>query len=82
MRLNEFYMFVHGPFATNIHVDAQQVQKLKTAIARQPISQSEFRILKLVRGRPNQTMKSDQLLKKFKEKHVKVYDADIFSAID
>lgn len=79
MESNEFFIFVHGPFATNIHINATQVQKLKTAIARRPLNLTEFKILEFLYY---QNKTRDQILKEFKEKHIKVYESDVFPAIE
>lgn len=79
MKFDEFRMFVHGPFATNIYLDAQQVRKLKTTIARWPLSFTESRILKLL-NLSNEQITGDQLIKKFKQES-KIIPSDLWSAL-
>jgi hypothetical protein len=79
MKFDEFRMFVHGPFATNIYLDPQQVRKLKTTIARWPLSFTESRILKLLKL-SNEQITGDQLIKKFKQES-KIIPPDLWSAL-
>ncbi|MDQ3838956.1 MAG: hypothetical protein M3297_06775, partial [Thermoproteota archaeon] len=49
LKVNEFRMYIHGPFATNIYVDVRQIEELRT---RTPFSESEIQILKSIKKRP------------------------------
>ncbi|MER5176552.1 MAG: hypothetical protein ABJB76_07055 [Candidatus Nitrosocosmicus sp.] len=52
MNIEEFCIFVHGPFATNIHIDASDVQKIKTAITKDRLSFRQYYILCLLSKEP------------------------------
>jgi hypothetical protein len=80
MKADEFCMFVHGPFATNIYIDAQQVRKLKTTIARRPLSFTELCILKSLDSTGNELITGDDLIKQFKQES-KITTSDVWSAL-
>jgi hypothetical protein len=77
MKVDEFCMFVHGPFATNIYIDTQEVQKLKNVIARQPLSLLELNILKSLRKKKKT---KDQLIKDLTQ-DTKITPSDVSSAL-
>ena len=81
MNVEEFCMFIHSPFATNIHIDAQQVRSLKTVIARQPLSLTEFNILKSLNSMSKQLKTSDDIIKEVKQE-TKVTSFDVSSALN
>lgn len=79
MEVEEFRMFVHGPFATNIYIDARLLRKLKTAIARIPLfSFTEFCILKSLNSMTNQS--KEQLINELKQE-TKISTLDVSSAL-
>ena len=80
MRADEFCMFIHGPFATNIHIDARQVQNLKTVIARRPLSLAEFCILKSLFSSNKQLRTGEDLVKHLKQK-TKITSSEVYSVL-
>lgn len=80
MKVDEFRMFIHGPFATNIYIDARQVRKLKTTIARRPLSFTEFCILKSLNSGSNELVTGNQLIKELKIES-KITPLDVWSAL-
>src|SRR6478735_8165068 len=67
-------MFIHGPFETNICIDKVEIQKLKTVITQEILSQRQFCILKSLDGE-NKT--KDEIMNELKEKNFALSDADI-----
>jgi hypothetical protein len=81
MKVKEFCMFIHSPFATNIHIDAQQVRGLKTVIARQPLSLTEFYILKSLDSMSKQLKTKEDIIKELKQE-IKVTSLDVSSVLN
>jgi hypothetical protein len=77
MKVEEFRMFIHSPFATNIHLDARQMRNLKTVIARRPLSFTEFYILNSLW---NGSKTKDELIKELRQK-TKITSIDISLAL-
>lgn len=80
MKVEEFRMFVHGPFATNIHIDARQVRRLKTVIARRPLSLTEFYILKSLNSTGSEKKTRDDLITEIKQE-TKITSSDVYLAL-
>src|SRR5688500_15224926 len=81
MKVEEFSMFIHSPFATNIHIDAQQVRSLKTVISRQPLSLTEFYVLKSLDSMSKQLKTKEDIIKELKQE-IKVTSLDVSSALN
>ena len=81
MKVEEYRMFIHGPFATNIHIDARQVRSLKTVIARRPLSLTEFYILKSLDSMNKHSKTRDDIIKELKQE-TKITSVDVSSALN
>jgi hypothetical protein len=74
-------MFIHSPFATNIHIDARQVRSLKTVISQQPLSLTEFYILKSLDYINKHLKAKEDIIKELKQ-ITKVSSLDVSSALN
>jgi hypothetical protein len=77
MKVEEFSMFIHGPFATNIYVDAQELQKLKGVIAEERLTLVELNILNSL---SKQKKAKGQLIKELTQ-DTKITTLDILLAL-
>ena len=67
-------MFIHGPFATNICIDAIEIQNLKTVITQEILSQRQFYIL---RSLEIEDKTKDEIMSELREKHFALSGADV-----
>ncbi len=81
MKVKEFRMFIHGPFATNIHIDAQQVRCLKTVISRRPLSLTEYYILKSLDSKSKRSKTRDDIIKELRQE-TKITSVDVSEALN
>jgi hypothetical protein len=76
----EFHIFVQAPFATNIHLDALQLENLKEVISRkEPLWVKEYYVLESI-SKHGKT--KDQLFKELKKRIGKFNPSDVSSTID
>src|SRR5215212_6651368 len=77
MKVEEFSMFIHCPFATNIYVDAQELQKLKDVIAEERLTLVELNILNSL---SKQKKTKGQLIKELTQ-DTKITTSDVLLAL-
>jgi hypothetical protein len=78
MKLDEFHIYVHGPFASNIHLDARQLENLKIVISQRPLGVIEYYVLESVSKRRKT---KDHLFKELKQQIRMITPTDVSLAV-
>src|SRR6188472_1120841 len=74
----QFHIFAHGPFATNIHLDAVQLENLKLVLSQRPLWVKEYYVLKSISEHRKTKL---QLFKELKNWIGKISFSDVSSAV-
>jgi DNA-binding MarR family transcriptional regulator len=80
MEENIFNIFAHGPFATNIHLDAAQLENLKLVFSQKPLGVKEYYVLEYIRYHDGKTT-VEELFNELKQRIKIIIHSDVLSTV-